>query len=298
MRTVGLWLLRIVGGLIILVVLVFAVLGIRVNRQLARKHVVADLALAVPEDTTAIARGRHLNIIFNCQGCHGLDLAGSTIFDAPPVARIYAPNLTRAGVTAGFTAADWNRAVRHGVGRGGRGLVIMPAELFCRLSDADLAAIIAYARSLPPVVEASPPCELRPLGWVLATMMPGGVIAADRIDHAAVGAPTPPIGVTAEYGGYLANACVGCHGAQLSGGKSGEPGSPPAPNLTPSPDGHLAKWTQAQFANTLRTGVTPEGKALSGYMPWTSFTHMTDDELTALWMYVHSLPPRASTAPK
>jgi len=298
MRTLGLWLIRIVGGLVVLLGLVLAVLGIRVNGQLARKHVVADVALAVPGDSAAIARGQHLSVIFNCVGCHGVDLSGLPILEAPMVGRIHAPNLTRGGVTASFTSADWNRAVRHGVGRGGRGLVIMPSDLFAKLSDADVGAIIAYAHSLPAAGDPSPACELGPLGWVLATMTPGGVIAAEHVDHSAARPAAVPIGVTAAYGGYLASACVGCHGPQFSGGRSGEPGAPPAPNLTPAPDGHLAKWTEAQFVRALRMGVTPEGRALSGYMPWTNFSRMTDDELAALWMYLHGLPPRPSTAPK
>ena len=297
MRTLGLWLVRLVGGLIVVVVLCFAVLGIRVHQELARKHSVPDIALTVPGDSAAIARGQHLSVIFNCVGCHGVDLAGLPILEAPLVGRIHAPNLTRGGVTAAFTSADWNRAVRHGVGRGERGLVIMPSDLFAKLSDADVGAIIAYARSLPAAGDPSPSCELGPLGWVLATMTPGGVIAAEHVDHSAPRAAAVPIGVTAAYGGYLANACVGCHGPQFSGGRSGEPGAPPAPNLTPAPDGHLARWTQAQFVHALRSGVTPEGKALSGYMPWTNFSRMTDDELAALWMYLHGLPPRPSTAP-
>ena len=275
-----------------------AVLGLRVNAQLACKYQVADIALAVPGDSAAIARGQHLGIIFNCVGCHGVDLAGLPILEAPLVGRIYAPNLTRGGVTASFTPSDWNRAIRHGVGRGGRALVIMPSDLLAKLSDADVGALIAYARSLPAAGDPSPACELGPLGWVLATLTPGGVVAAEHVDHSAPRAAAVPIGVTAEYGGYLANACVGCHGPQLSGSKSGEPGSPAAPNLTPSPDGHLARWSEAQFVRALRMGVTPEGKALSGYMPWTNFSRMTDDELAALWMYLHALPPRASTAPK
>ncbi|MGH7742264.1 MAG: c-type cytochrome, partial [Candidatus Eiseniibacteriota bacterium] len=128
--------------------------------------------------------------------------------------------------------------------------------------------------------------------------LPDGLTAASQMDHEAAVPQAPEIGVTAEYGGYLANACKGCHGAALSGGKSGEPGAPPAPNLTPAPDGHLRSWTQAQFIAAIRTGMTPEGKFLSGYMPWASFGLMTDDELTALWLFLHGLPPRASTAPQ
>lgn len=292
------WLVRIVVGIVVLVVVALGALGIKVNGELGRKHVVPDAALAVPEDSAAIARGAHLTVILQCQGCHGHDLSGTTIFDVAPMARVHAPNLTTGGVTKDYTPADWVRAVRHGVGGDGRNLLVMPSTELSRLSDADLGAIVAYVRSLPPSKKASPSCELRPLGWVLATVTPGGIIAANRIDHAAVVPSTVPPGVTAEYGDYLADACRGCHGAALSGAQSGEPGAPPAPNLTPAPDGHLRNWTQEQFVTAIRTGVTPEGKALSGYMPWTSFRQMTDDELAALWMYLHGLPAHASTAPK
>jgi hypothetical protein len=43
--------------------------------------------------------------------------------------------------------------------------------------------------------------------------------------------------------------------------------------------------------NTIRTGVTPEGREIRGeYMPWGSYTFMNDDELKAVWVYLQSLP--------
>lgn len=297
MRKAALWFARIVGGLVLLVVVFFAVLGIRVNRQLARTRVVADVTVDVPSDSASIARGQHLSVIFDCQGCHGKDLAGRTIFDSPVIGRVHSANITSAGITKDFTPADWNRAIRHGVAPDGRVLFIMPSELYAHLSDADLGALIAYSRSVPAVQKDSPRSRLGPMGWAIATFQPGGFIAADKIDHTAARTPAPPIGVTAAYGGYLAAVCTGCHGAHLSGGKSGEPGAPPAPNLTRGAGGRLSQWTEAQFAHTLRVGQTPEGKVLSPYMPWPNFAHMTDEEMTALWMYLQSLPPTASTAP-
>jgi len=60
------------------------------------------------------------------------------------------------------------------------------------------------------------------------------------------------------------------------------------PNLTQG--GDLSAWTEADFVNTLKTGVTPHGHQLSDNMPWKEFRHMTDDELKAIWMYLQSLP--------
>jgi hypothetical protein len=45
---------------------------------------------------------------------------------------------------------------------------------------------------------------------------------------------------------------------------------------------------------TIRTGVTPEGRKLRGeYMPWGSYKFMNDDELKAVWVYLQSLPKLA-----
>ncbi len=294
MRTFVRWLVRAVVALLALVVLAFAVMGVRVQYLRTRTHVVPAVSVTVPSDSAAIARGKHLAVIFDCQGCHGADLAGTTIFEAGPVGRVHAPNITRGGLTKDFSPADWNRAIRHGVTPSGRALFVMPADLYWHLSDSDVGALIAYARSLPASDKPSPGCTLRPLGWLLATLQPSGFIPADQIDHAAPYPPAPAIGVTAAYGSYLANSCIGCHQKDLAGGSTGEPGAPPAPNLTRGEGGNLAHWTQEQFVHTLRTGQTPEGKVLSRYMPWPNFGQMTDDELAALWMFLQSVPPKPS----
>ncbi len=42
---------------------------------------------------------------------------------------------------------------------------------------------------------------------------------------------------------------------------------------------------------SITTGTTPEGKVLENqYMPWQSIRHFTDDELTAIYLYLQSLP--------
>ena len=70
--------------------------------------------LAIPTDTAAIARGRHLTQILGCTACHGENLAGRVMADIPAVGRLVSANLTagKGGRGAVFTAADWGRAVR------------------------------------------------------------------------------------------------------------------------------------------------------------------------------------------
>ncbi len=62
-------------------------------------------------------------------------------------------------------------------------------------------------------------------------------------------------------------------------------------NLTPG--GNLSQWDEAKFIQTLRTGMTPEGKILDKqYMPWPNFLQMTDEDLGSLWAYLQSLPAK------
>jgi cytochrome c553 len=93
-----------------------------------------------------------------------------------------------------------------------------------------------------------------------------------------------------DYGHYLAASCTGCHGSNLSGGRIdiGPPDWPPARNLTPA--GDIARWTEADFFQALRSHTRPDGTKLSPVMP-AAFGQMNDTELTALWSYLRTLPP-------
>ncbi|HET7097182.1 MAG TPA: hypothetical protein VFJ68_07300, partial [Casimicrobiaceae bacterium] len=88
----------------------------------------------------AVRRGQHLvESRTGCKECHGQDLGGATIIDAAFVGHWVAPNLTtgEGSVTRGFSASDWDRAVRHGVRHNGR-TSSMPVVDFVNLSDHEL----------------------------------------------------------------------------------------------------------------------------------------------------------------
>jgi cytochrome c553 len=76
-----------------------------------------------------------------------------------------------------------------------------------------------------------------------------------------------------------------------------------AANLTPDPEtGIGARYTEAAFIKTIRTGKKPEGEALAPPMPWPVYAKMTDEDLKAVYAYLRTLPPvknfvRASPAP-
>ena len=252
-------------------------------------------SIAIPTDEAAVERGRHLvETIGICSQCHGDGLRGDILSEDPLFGTLAPPNLTSGvgGIGSVMTDADYVRAIRYGIGRDGESLVIMPSNYFNKITDADLGAIIAYLKSLPPVDNEVPETSLAPLGRVIALLSPGGLLPASEIDHTAPRPPDLVQGVTAEYGKYLATICSVCHGENLSGGSvPWEQGAPLARNLTPK--GVLVSWSESDFMKTLRTGVTPGGGQLDDeFMPWQRFKLMTDDELKALWAYLKSLPPR------
>src|SRR5262245_13450748 len=143
------WSLRIVGGLVTMIVLALAGVYAVSQRKLTRTFEVPSHAIVVRSDSSSIARGAHLAQIRACVACHGQGFVGHVEMDNLLLGRLAGPNLTKGGRGAELTDADWERAVRHGVRRDGRALLIMPAHEHTGMSDEDLASIVAYVRSLP-----------------------------------------------------------------------------------------------------------------------------------------------------
>jgi mono/diheme cytochrome c family protein len=280
-------------GLLVLAFLVLYIIGTVRWNQLHGKYEVPVETLTIPNDPAAIARGEHVVTIRLCRVCHLEDLKGQ-LAGSPVLFSFSVANLTAGagGVGATNSDEDWIRAIRHGVGHDGRGLVLMPVRVFYTLSDDDLGAVIAYLKSLPPVDNELPPTDLGPLGRVMLALgqLPPEIGPDVRvIEHSSPRPVAPEPGVTAEYGKYLTSTCALCHGPNLNGAMVSE-GGPRylAPNLTPG--GELTTWSEAQFFSTMRTGITPSGHRLEEIMPWKYFGQMTDEELRAVWLYLRSLP--------
>lgn len=279
------------GGLAVLVTLGGVLLYVVTSRDLNRQYSFADSSVKAAGDTASLARGRHLvEAVGKCQECHGDDFGGKMISDSRAFGRLAAANITSGqGGVGGFTDADWERALRHGVARGGRPLVFMPSEAFTALSDDDLAAVIGYLRTIPPVDRDWPAPEIGPIARAL--YLKGGfpLLPVTLIDHEVLRRP-PASGVTVEYGVYLATigGCRGCHGSGLDG-----TGAPDAPDIT---RGRLGAWTEADFMRALRQGVRPDGSAIDPTkMPWVRSGRMTDDEILAVWSYARSLSGRPAS---
>ena len=304
MRRLVRWLAAAVGALVVAVVVCVAVVYAVSERRLRRTYPVpaeqlalaADSAFAAPVDTALLARGRHLvTAVATCVLCHGEDLGGAVYADLGAMGVVAGPNLTRGsgGVGARSTRDDWVRAIRYGIRRDGTSLIVMPSEVYAHLSDADLAAIVAYLEQLPPVDREVPPTRFGPVGRALLTAGRLNILVAPKTPRH-VERPAVAPGPTAAYGRYLADVsgCHGCHGFGLSGGRvAGPPDLPPASNLTPA--GRIARWSEAEFVRAMRTGLRPDGSTMNEFMPWRILGRMTDEELHALWLYLRSAEPRA-----
>jgi mono/diheme cytochrome c family protein len=250
--------------------------------------------IAVPTDAASIARGKHLvEAVAVCTICHGEDLGGKLAFEDAFLGRGYTANLTsgRGGVGRTYSTADWVRSIRYGVRPNGRGIIFMPSDYFNRISDADLGAMIAYLKSLPPVDNERTAVEINPAARLMIDLgMFGDVVRAARIDFRTPRPPPP-----SDPGAYLVTlgGCTFCHGPHLTGGQGPEPGAPSGPDLTAS--GSMSRWSLADFVATMRNGVDPAGHLIKPkYMPWLGYRNMTDDELRSIWEYLRSLPSEAA----
>lgn len=280
------WTGRLLAGLVLLIVLAAAAVYVLSSLAIRKRYDFPDSTVRAATDSASLAWGRHLvEAIGKCQECHDADLGGKVLVDAPAFGRLAATNLTagRGGI-AGYTDADFERAIRHGVGRDGRPLVFMPSEAFAPMTDEDLAALIGHLRTFSPVDREHPAPRVGPVARALYLAGNFPLLPVEIIDHDGP-RPAPTPGVTVAYGRYLATigGCRSCHGLSLAGDAN-----PDAPAITV---GRLGHWTEEDFFRALREGRRPDGSVIDpGKMPWVRSGLMTDDETRAVWTYIRSLP--------
>ena len=293
------WLRRRTGHLLIWCVAIAAARLVeyallKARARMDRRIDIAAYDVAIPNEAAAVERGKYLFSTRGCVDCHGADGAGRAFIDDGSM-RVKGANISPGpgSVVAKYTPADWERTLRHGVKPDGRPVMIMPSEDYNRLTDADLGALVAYMRQLPPAAGGAAELVL-PLPLRVLYGLGQVPDAASIIDHQRK--PSLPVaeGVTVEHGAYVSAMCIGCHGEGLSGGKipGGPPDWPPAPNLTPGEGSIMPRYPDAQALTAmLRQGKRPDGTAIA-VMPFDSFKNITDTDVAALHLYLKSLPPR------
>lgn len=286
---------RIAGATIALVLLSAASLhGLSAWRAHA-KYAVPEHPLTVITDPATVARGERLATIRGCNECHAANMGGRVMADDPAIGRLVSTNLTNGRRGGALSDRDWERAVRHGVRGDSTPLAVMPSHEFTGFADEDLAAIVAWTRSLPPVSDSLPAMQVGPLARALHTAGELVLYPAERIDHSAAHPARVVPSATASYGAYMAAGCMGCHGPTFAGGKiaGAPPEWPSAANLTPA---GMQAYDQARFIALMRTGKRPDGSSVRAPMDPRMTGVMTDLELRAIWAFLQTLPPRETGA--
>jgi len=293
MKKVFKWIGIVLGSLIGLVLVVGGVLFFKGSAQLSKTYEFQPSNITIPTDAESIAYGKHRAESL-CEGCHGKDLSGvENWFDGGPLGTVDSANLTSGKGGFGQEIAsdeDYIKAIRHGVDPEGKPIFMPAVVAGSHLSDKDLGAIIAYVKSLPPVDHELKGQQFTPLAKILSAAGILDRFPVESVSHE-IHITAPAAAVSVEYGEYLVNThdCRVCHGPQLNGGPFPNPTiTLISPNLTPG--GELGFWTEEQFVETIRTGVTPSGHQFNEHMPWEQFKLLTDDELNAIFVYLQSVP--------
>jgi mono/diheme cytochrome c family protein len=294
---VNTWLKR--GGIAALALVALGASALVVGAQMGERKMnrivdVKPYPVALRNDAASIERGRYLYLSRGCTECHGVNGAGQDVINDGKGMHIHAPNITpgKGSVVTGYGADDWVRTLRHGVKPNGKPTIVMPSEDYARLTDDDLASMVAYIRQMPAADGQAAVIELpAPVKALYAT----GVMhdAAEIIDHSLPPSPPVPETVSTQHGAYVVNSCIGCHGARLSGGKI--PGAPPewpeAANLTPGEGGVMARYpTPESFAAMFKNGKRPDGSEVSKVMPFLSLKEMSDTDVQAMYLHLKTLP--------
>jgi mono/diheme cytochrome c family protein len=212
--------------------------------------------------------------------------------------RVVAPNISPDPETG---AGNWTddqlaRAIREGIGHDGRALFpLMPYQRFRSMSDEDVASIVVYLRSLPPVRRQVPATEIVVPVRYLIRSVPEPLTAP---------VPAPDVSTLAKRGAYLMTlgACADCHtpqddkgqpipGMELAGGFvfEGPWGRVASANLTPDPSG-IPYYDAALFTEVLRTGHV-KAREINQIMPWHAFGGMTDEDIAAIFANLTTVKP-------
>ncbi|TGQ46819.1 MULTISPECIES: cytochrome c [unclassified Mesorhizobium] len=265
------------------------------------------------------ARGKRIFSAGGCTSCHAkpgskgdarLELAGGLELKTP-FGTFVPPNISqdaKDGIGA-WTVEDLANAMLKGVSPAGEHFYpAFPYTSYAHMKPADIADLYAFLKTLPAVAGKAPGHKLgfpfnirRGIGlWKRLYLSSEPVIAFPD------GTPDP---VTA--GRYLVEGpghCGECHtpraftgGTKKSewlAGAAATEGKGIVPNITPG-EGGLSDWSQADIANYLETGFTPDFDTVGGAMVdvQRNMAELAADDRAAIAAYLKAIPPHPNGYP-
>lgn len=178
-----------------------------------------------------VAHGKRMATMFSCNACHGADYSGVNFGEMIPLVRgLWASNISR--TMPGMSDAQLERVLREGV-HPEREIYLMPSKQTQFMSERDMAALIAFLRTIPPAGKPTPlpppdfeqsvRARLPKDYWLTEEERKTGSYAnaADEVEYYAAHRP-PDLGPRLARGRMIAETvCSSCHGAALDG--VGEP---------------------------------------------------------------------------
>lgn len=304
---------------IIFAVLIFAALAGFVYFNSAYPKVGPAPEIKIEYTKARIERGKYLaNHVTVCMDCHstrdwslfsgplkpGTEGKGGEKYDKMigVPGTIYSANLTPAHLGS-WTDGEILKAVTSGVNKDGKVLFpLMPYNNFRNMSQEDLYSIIAYIRTLKPIKNEIPESSVDfPLSMIIKT------IPQDYLPKSAPDKNNPK-----EYGKYLVTiaGCADCHtqaikgepvkGMDYAGGTTMKLpwGTIRTANITPDKETGIGNWTKEDFVGRFKAFRSQEiyskvnmTSDFNTVMPWQFFSGMSDEDLGAIYEYLHSIKP-------
>jgi len=299
--------MRVRGRRVLLGVATLAVAGAVAGWVLTAPETVSEGS--VPDDGGDAERGQVIFAIGGCVSCHAVDgakgaeklvLAGGRSF-VTAFGTFYAPNISpdlEAGIGA-WRFADFVNAMQHGVSPDGSHYYpAFPYTSYARMKTEDLLDLWAYLQSLPESGQANTP---HAVGFPFSVRRGLGLWKRLYLDPA----PVVEVGADLERGRYLVEGpghCGECHtprsaigGPELSRWLAGGPnpdGEGTIPNLTPA-GGDIASWSEADIAEYLKSGFTPDFDTAGGSMVEVveNTSLLNDEDRRAIARYLKAVPP-------
>lgn len=302
--------LKITGIVLGTLVLIMLVAAAYINFAKVPSYEVNAPNLNVNLDSASIAEGRRIATMV-CNQCHMNEgkLEGKLMEgEESPFGIIWAPNITqhKENGIGKYTDGELAYLFRTGIKRDGEYAPPWMPKL-PHLSDEDMNDLIAYLRSDMPEVQASDKVQPKSQPSFLVKFLLRVAFKPLPYDGEPIYAPSTTDKIA--YGKYLATAkvdCYGCHSLDFKTQNLMEPEKTPgffgggnpfgdkdggviySSNLTPDKATGIGNWTEENFVKIMKFGQKPDGTVIRP--PMTPFPLLTDEELSAIWAYLQSVP--------